>query len=166
MPAMMKTMKAVVLALAVLAFAPACKKKDDAAKTDDKAAAGGDMKKDDKMAKPAEGAPPAAGGGAINSDADYEATSNELMEKMTKIFTDDNKDCAKLATDVNKFIDDNKAKFDAAGAYDKAHPDEKKAYDTKAKAKIDAFTAAATPAMDACKDNKELSAAMAKLPPE
>jgi hypothetical protein len=106
------------------------------------------------------------GGGdaTINSAADYESKAMGFMDKFIGVFTADGTDCGKLAKDITKLMDDNKALMDNAKAWEKAHPDDKKALDTKMEAKFKDFMDKAGPAMTACKDDKDLQAAMSKMP--
>ena len=165
-----------IAACSALLFASACKK-NDAAKPADKTATTAAKPAETKpgtpdQAKPAEATTPAAApaatapaaAGPVTSADDYQTRGTALLDKMTAIFAADGKDCAKIAADVSKYVDDNKAEIDAVTAYEKAHPADKKAWDEKNKAKTDDFMAKAGPAMDACKDNKALQDAMAKLP--
>jgi hypothetical protein len=164
-----------LIAVVVFSFAAmACGKKDS--KDSKKPAAKPtptDMAKGngtDKMAAPTPGAPtPAAptapaAGGDIKDAADYEAKGTAVMKQMIDIFATDGKDCAKLAADVNKFMDANLGNFKAFDAFEKAHPDAEAALKTKEEALSKEFEAKAGPSIDACKDNKDLQAALAKMP--
>jgi hypothetical protein len=157
---MIKTRFLIAACSVLLAFT-ACKKKDDAAKTDQGSGSAATATKPTES-KPAETKP--AGGGDITSAADYETRGNALMDKMIGIFAADGKDCDKLAADINKFLDDSKGDMDAVMAYEKAHPDDKKAMDKKNEAKTKEFMEKAGPAIEGCKDNKALQDAMAKMP--
>ena len=170
-----------IAACSALLFASACKK-NDAAKPADKAATTAAKPAETKpatpdQAKPADTTAPAAApaapaapaaapaaAGPVTSADDYQTRGTALLDKMTAIFAADGKDCAKIAADVSKYVDDNKGEIDAVTAYEKAHPADKKAWDQKNKAKTDDFMAKAGPSMEACKDNKALQDAMAKLP--
>jgi hypothetical protein len=160
---------------AAFLFVTACKKKDDqpasggdkAAETkpaekptDDpgKAPAADDPRKSPAGDKPAD---KPAGGGAIANTADYEARGTAVMDKLMGIFTADGKNCDKLAADITKFIEDNRADMEAVTAYEKAHPADKTAIEKKMEAKAKEFTAKLTPAMDACKNLQEV---IAKIP--
>lgn len=163
-----RAMKRTLIALcSILLVASACKKKEEEAKPAEPTA-----ETKPAEAKPAEPAPapapaPAeakAGGATFANAAEYEAKANELMDKMTAMFVADGKDCAKLATDLSKLVDDNKSSFDAASVFEKANPDAKKALDKKMEARSKDFQAKAGPAIEACKDNKALQDAMAKVP--
>ncbi|MDB4952448.1 MAG: hypothetical protein JWO36_17 [Myxococcales bacterium] len=144
-----------------------CKKKDETKPADQTAETKpGEAKPSEAKpseAKPAEPAP-AAAGVTIANIADYEAKSGELMDKLTAIFVADGTNCDKLAGDVNKFVDDNKPSIDATAAYEKAHPDDKKAVTEKEKVKTKEFESKAGPSIDACKDNKAFQTAISKLP--
>jgi hypothetical protein len=145
-------------------LAGACKKKDDAKKTDTPAAA------TDPAAKPADGTKPAdpaakpadpAAAAAPAAGADDAQQYVDLYVKLGKVFAADGKDCAKLVTDVKKFVADNKATFDAAKKRDAAQtPEQKKAEEEKYKPQMEQFMKDAEPAGEACKDNKELDAVM------
>jgi polyisoprenoid-binding protein YceI len=95
-----------------------------------------------------------AGGGVIASSADYESKAMAAMDKMTAIFAAGGTDCDKVAADMIRFVDENKALFRSAKAWEKDHADEKKLFDTKVKARREDFMAKAGPTMQACKDHK------------
>jgi hypothetical protein len=143
---------------ATLAFAACKKEQKPAAGEAAKPAAG-------EAAKPVAGETPAApaAGGAITSDADYEAKAMGAMDKMTAIFAADGKDCDKLAADMTKFGAENKALMVSSKAYEKEHPDAKKALDEKMKPKMEGMMGAMGPAMEACKDHKGLADAMTSM---
>ncbi len=90
---------------------------------------------------------PAAGGSAttFTDNADYEAKGLALMNSMIAVFAADGTDCAKLATDITKFIGDNQDKFSAFKAYETAHPEAKKEMETKSADVMKDFMAKATP---------------------
>ena len=144
----MRTFAIALCSFALLAGA--CKKKEEA-KKDDKAA----ETKPGEAPKPAEGAP---GGDDAQKYVD-------LMVNFGKIFAADGKDCAKLATDVKKYAADNKASFEAMKKREDAMtPEQRKAEDEKYKPQMDQFMKDMQPAMEACKDNKDVEAAMKDVP--
>jgi hypothetical protein len=144
---------AVTFALLLVA---ACKKSGDG-----QPAAGAS----DKPAETNSGGGSAVASGEINNVSDYEARSVALLDKLSAVFVADGKDCDKLATDLNKFMDENKAAMQAEMAYGKAHPDDKQAVDKKVEAKANAFAdKVLEPAMAACQSNKGVQEAMAKIP--
>jgi hypothetical protein len=164
---MTKSSILIAMCSALLAFT-ACKKKEDAGSatgtmSSDKPSA--EAKPTDKPMAPA-AAPAAApaGGAAVADVGDYEKRALVMMDKLIGLFSADGSNCDKLAGDLTKALDDNKAEIDAIVAYEKAHPDDKKAVDKKTKAKTDEFMAKATPALDACKNSKPLADALAKMP--
>ena len=157
---MTKTRILIVMCSLVLG-ASACKKKEEAKPATPAAETKpGEAKPDETKPadKPAE---PAAGG--IANAAEYEAKAMEMSDKMTAMFAADGKDCEKLAGDMSKFIDENKTMFAAAKAFEAAHPEAKKALDTKMEPKMKEMMEKMGPAMEACKDNKALKDAMTKL---
>src|SRR5262245_2108189 len=93
--------------------------------------------------KPPEPAPPAA-----MTAAEYETRSLESFDKFSAIFTASGKDCDKLATAINKLIDNEKVFYEAAIAYEKANPDVKKAVEKKTAAKQKDFERKAGPAFE------------------
>jgi len=157
--------------IAVCSFgllAGACKKKDDAKKTDTPAAAtdpaakpADGTKPADPTAKPADPAAKPADPAAPAAGADDAQKYVDLMTNLGKVFAADGKDCAKLATDVKKYVADNKATFEAMKKRDEAQtPEQKKAEDEKYKPQMDQFMKDIGPSAEACKDNKDLDAAM------
>jgi len=163
----MKKSHLLVATCAALLFVGACKKNDEAKPADNSAGAPAAAKPTDNAPAPAPAPPPAAApssGGAIANAAEYQLKSNDLMTQLTSVFVNDGKDCDKLAADVDKWVSDNKAELEAIDAYEKAHPDDKKAFDEKSKDRQKAFEDAASPALDACKSNKALTDALSKVP--
>ena len=139
-----------LFACSLVVAAGACKKKDDAGQGSG-------------AAPVAAVAKPAGAADTISNNDEYQSKATAAFDKMVGLFTGDGKDCDKLAADLSKFADDNVGLFAAAKTYEKAHPDDKKALDTKMEAKQKDFMEKAGPAMDACKDHKGLAAAMDKL---
>jgi hypothetical protein len=150
----MQKLTILVTLSAALAFAACKKEQKPAAGEAGKPAAG-------EAAKPTEKA--AAPGGAITSDADYEAKAMGAMDKMTAIFAAAGKDCDKLAADMTKFGAENKALMVSSKAYEKDHPEAKKALDEKMKPKMEGMMGAMGPAMEACKDHKGVADAMTSM---
>lgn len=154
----------IVIALcATFLFVAACKKKEEGAP----APAAGETKPADPKTADTKPAVPKtteqsaetklsepAVGGAIASSADYESKAMAAMDKMTAIFAAGGKDCDKVASEMIKFVDENETLIKSAKAWEKDHPDEKKVFDTKVKAKREDFMAKAGPTMQACKDHK------------
>jgi hypothetical protein len=153
---MTKTRILIVMCSLVLG-ASACKKKEEA-KPATSEAKPGEAKPADK---PTEAAKP-AGEGFANA-GEYEAKAMEMSDKMTAMFGADGKDCDKLAGDMSKFIDENKTMFASAKAFEAAHPEAKKALDTKMEPKMKEMMEKMGPAMEACKDHQGLKDAMTKL---
>ena len=161
-----KTLSVLFLASS-LAFV-GCKKKEDAAAP----AAGSATKPAEPAAATtppatpaaAPAAAPAAGAtGSIASDEEYVAKASAAMDKMIEIFKAAGTNCDKLADDINKFATDNTDFMKSSKAYEKTHPDVQKKFDDSAKDKMKSFEEAAGPAMGACKDNKKVADAMAKM---
>jgi hypothetical protein len=140
-----------------------------ACKKEEKPAAAGEAAKPaaGEAAKPVAGETPTpaapAAGGAIASDADYESKAMGAMDKLTAIFAAAGKDCDKLAAEITKFGAENKALMVSSKAYEKDHPDAKKALDEKMKPKMEGMMGAMGPAMEACKDHKGLADAMTSM---
>jgi hypothetical protein len=150
----------ILVTLSLTLSLAACKKEQKpAAGEAAKPVAGEAAKPADEAAKPA----PAAAGGAITSDADYESKAMGAMDKMSAIFTAAGKDCDKLAADLTKFGEENKALMVSSKQYEKDHPEAKKALDEKMKPKMEGMMGAMGPAMEACKDHKGLAAAMTSM---
>jgi hypothetical protein len=163
-----RTLPMLFLATALAVFG--CKKKEDAA-------AGAAGSSPAKAAEPAAGGaattpaatPPTpaapAGGTTIASDDDYVAKALSSMDKLVEIFKAGGTDCDKIADDITKLTTEDHAQFTALQAYEKSHPGAQKKFDEAAKPKQAAFEASAGPTMNACKNNKKLNDAMAKLAP-
>jgi hypothetical protein len=168
MPPMTLSKTLSILFLASSLAVVGCKKKEEAAPA--AAPAAGSAKPADTAATPAAPAtpPPAAPSGntTFASDDDYVAKSSAAMDKMTALFKGAGTDCDKLAADLSKFADENKGMMVASEEYTKTHPDAKKKFDDATKSKMTEFEAAANTAMGACKDNKKVNEAMAKLSPD
>lgn len=155
---MTKTRILIVMCSLVLG-ASACKKKEEAKPATPAAETKpGEAKPEEK---PTEAAKP-AGEGFANA-GEYEAVAMEMSDKMIAMFGAAGKDCDKLAGDMSKFIDENKTKFASAKAFEAAHPEAKKALDTKMEPKMKEMMEKMGPAMEACKDHQGLKDAMTKL---
>ena len=87
-----------------------------------------------------------------------------MTNQLLALFVDAGKDCDKLATNLSKFGDDNRALFESLKAFEKANPDAEKAFDEKMKGREKEFEQKLGPAFDACKDHEGMKAAMSKLP--
>jgi hypothetical protein len=172
MPTMTKSKTLSILFLAsALAFV-GCKKKEDAAASG--SAAMGSAKPADTATTPAAATPPAtpppaaSSGGKVTfaSDDDFIAKQGAAMDGVIVIFQKAGTDCDKLAADISKFSDDNRATIVAGEEYVKTHPDVKAKFEAASKDKMPAFEAASNTAMTACKDNKKVADAMTKLTAE
>lgn len=152
-------MRALTISVCVFGLlGAACKKKDEAKNTPPAAAPAGDTKTAEAP-KPAE-PPPAAPAAPAAADDDGKKDM-DLFVGLGNLFAADAKDCAKLATDVKKYIADNKAGFDAAKKRDEAMtPEQRKAQKEKYGAQMEQFMKNVDSASETCKDNKDLDAAM------
>jgi hypothetical protein len=108
-------------------------------------------------------APAPAGEVTFSSTEDYIAKATPVGVKMIEVFKGAGTDCEKLATDLNKFLDENAAFFVAVKAYEKAHPDAKKAYSKAFKPQEKEFEAVATNIMKACMKNQNVMNAIERL---
>ena len=137
------------LLIAILSTAAlfGCKKKSD------------DPAPVDKVVEPApSGAPNRPTATALANADEYKAKGHELNSKLLEVFKET--DCAKLATAISGMIDANRADIAATNGWEKAHPDDKKAFEEATAKDIQAVTGAA---MDRCKDSPQFKAAMEKL---
>lgn len=158
------------IALVSLTLAGGCSKKDD--KKADPAA-----KTDTTAPKPAEGTtptpnptegmtptPPPTTDTAQVSGAFDAGKAEALRAEVTTIFEKSGTDCAKLATDLQAFVDENKDTLKQLDTAEKAMPEaDKKAWDAKNKATQEAAVKKAEPAMKACGQDAKVQAAMAGL---
>jgi hypothetical protein len=175
-PAMTVSKTLSILLLATSLGFVGCKKKEDASS----AAPGSAATSSAAATKPAEPAaaapapaapavpatpPPAAAtpAGAITSDDQYIATVTAGLDKVITLFKGAGTNCDKLADDLVKFAQDNGPQIKAYREYEKAHPEAQAKFNAAAQSKVTDFQASAGPAIDACKDNKKLADAMAKL---
>lgn len=144
----------------------ACKKKEETKAADPVAV---EKKGDDTKAadtkpadtKPAEGTPSEQ---KIVNANDYETKAIDMTNKLLALFVDAGKDCDKLATNLSKFGDDNRALFESLKAFETSNPDAEKAFDEKMKGREKEFEDKLGPAFDACKNHEGMKTAMAKLP--
>jgi hypothetical protein len=150
-------MRALTISVCVFGLlGAACKKKDEANNTP-AAAPAGDTKTAEAP-KPTEPPPAAPAAAAADDDGKKDM---DLFVGLGNLFAADAKDCAKLATDVKKYIADNKAAFDAAKKRDEAMtPEQRKAQKDKYGAQMEQFMTNVDSATETCKDNKDLDAAM------
>ncbi|GEM_PF-5557740 len=128
----------------------ACKKKEDAGATAQTAPTSVDVKPSE--AKPA--------GLAFATAAEYEAKTSPLMDAVIATYVADGTNCDKLAADLRKLVIDNKDTFNAAVAYEHAHPADKKVLAWSSQP----YLVAAVPSINACKENKAYSDAVSMIP--
>jgi hypothetical protein len=114
---------------------------------------------------PAPAAPPPAPSAAstITSDEDYVAKATLTVDQVIAVFKASGTDCHKLAEALTKFAADNDALVKALNSYEKAHPEAERKFDEASKPKLAEFEGTAGPAITACKDDKAVGDAMAKL---
>jgi hypothetical protein len=112
---------------------------------------------------PAVPPPAAAAPSSITSDDDYVAKASVTVDQVIAIFKSSGTDCHKLADGLLKFATDNDALVKALSSYEKAHPEAEHKFDEASKSKLAEFEVTAGPAINACKDDQGVSAAMAKL---
>ena len=115
------------------------------------------VKPPEPPAKPPEAAKP--------TDAELEAKSFTMVEKMGDLFLADAKDCDKLAVDLKAFITENKPMMLQLSEMERRQtPEERTAYNQRTKARQDETMKRIQPAVDACKTNANVQAAMAEIP--
>jgi hypothetical protein len=115
----------------------------------------------DPAAKPADPAVPAGTG----TNTELENKGIAMMQRMADMFATDAKDCDKLATNVKGFIAQNKELLGQLMAMEKKQTEqERTAFEARNKAVQGAMMEKMTPAMNACRDNKNLEAAMKEFP--
>jgi len=165
-----------LLLCTVAMIVTACKKADrpagitpdQVAKTSDPGTPAGGKPADPAATptNPAKSADPAASSATGNSE--LEAKGIAMTEKMADLFVADAKDCEKMATDIRKFTAENKALLDQLAEMEKHQTaQEREAFAKRNQPVLDALLTKATPAMTACRDNKNVEAAMTALgPPE
>jgi hypothetical protein len=148
-----------ILLATVLLFS-ACNKKKEEPKADPVAteaplAKGLDQAADKaaEMAKGAAATATAAASVALANAADYEKKGTEMIDKVLVVFKAHGKDCDKLAADLTKLAQENRATFDALKAFEKANPAAEEAFDKKLEAREAEMEQAFGPAFDACKDH-------------
>jgi len=99
------------------------------------------------------------------TDAELEAKSFTMVEKMGDLFIADAKDCDKLAIDLKAFITENKPMMLQLSEMERRQtPEERTAYNQRTKERQDATMKRIQPAVDACKANPNVQAAMAEIP--
>jgi hypothetical protein len=175
--AMLRTFKIALFSATMLVAA--CKKSDkpatttaeattkaaDPAKPADPTAKPADptAKPADPTAKPAD--PAAAAPAATGTNSELETKGLAMMERMADMFAADAKDCDKLATDIKGFIAQNKELLGKLMANEKTQSDQQKsAFEARNKAAQESMMQKMTPAMTACRDNKNVEAAMKEFP--
>jgi len=135
---------------------------DPAAKPADPA-----VKPVDPAAKPADPAAAAAApaGAGNGTNTELQSKGIAMMLRMADIFAGDGTDCEKLATDMKGFIAQNRPLLGQLMAMEKSlsEPD-RAAFEARNKAAQDTMMQKMTPAMNACRDNKSLEAAMKEFP--
>lgn len=116
-------------------------------------------------AKPPEPPKPPVQDQAPPTPAELEAKSFTIVEKMGDLFLADAKDCDKLAVDLKAFIAENKPIMLQLSEMERHQsPEERKAYNERTKVRQDDEMKRIQPAVDACKSNANVQAAMAEIP--
>jgi hypothetical protein len=126
-------------------------------------ACGGKSKSGDSTTPPentAEAPAPTAALRTFATDAEYDTTATEMTTKMIGIFEAGGKDCDKLAASFTAFGNENRATLDALRTYEQSHPDARKAFEEKMKAREDEMAQKLTPSMEACMNHEGLHKAM------
>ena len=113
--------------------------------------------------KPTEPTAPSPAAVTIKTTDEYNTGGLALLTKVVAVFKADGTSCDKIADDITKLAADNDGFLKATTTYEKAHPEAKKDFENVSKATMKDFEAAAGPAMQACKDNKKLTEALAKF---
>ena len=103
-----------------------------------------------------------AGPKTIATSDDYMAFNDVMADKFLAIIKS-NPDCDKLGSSLSSLMDDNKAMNDATKVWEKAHPDDKKTFDTKMDAKLGDVKGPMMELFTKCKTNKAFTDAMAKM---
>jgi hypothetical protein len=112
------------------------------------------------MAKPAEPAPVPTG-----TNSALETKGIAMMQKLADVFAIDGKNCDQLATDIKDFIAKNKPLLSELTAMEKKQsPQDREAFATRNKGVEESVMQKMTPAMTACRDNKNVEAAMKEFP--
>ena len=177
--------KALVLAIIVSATLLGCKKKDDAGTADLGSSAGSGsaapvvVPPAPPVVPPSPPPPSGSGGGSgsaaaaaaapaaptvapVASSDDYKTRGPAFVKQLMAVF--DEKDCDKLAAAITSFVDSHKGESEAINAWEKAHPDDKKAVGKQMAQKQAEFQKRASSTIEKCKDNKALQEALEKLP--
>ena len=158
----MKRFAAILFSSALLVSFAACKKDEkkegDTAATGDTATpAEGTKPAEQPAEKPAE--QPAAG------DAELEAKGVEVMTKMADIMDANKGDCDKMGAELSSFLEAEKGTLDQMKEFgDKQTDEQKKAFEEKYATQMEQAMAKMGPAIEACKDNAAVQAAMSKMP--
>ena len=109
----------------------------------------------------APGSAPTTGTTGAAASGDMEAQGVAMMEKMHTVFKDAGEDCEKFATDMRKFMDENKDTMVKLAEWNKTQtPEQKKAFDEKYKGKEEEMKKVMMPLIMKCKDNKNVQAVM------
>jgi len=119
-----------------------------------------------KLTDPAKPVDPAASSATGNSE--LEAKGMAMTQRMADMFVADANDCEKMATDIRAFTAQNKALLDQLAEMEKHQtPQEREAFAKRNQSVLKALLTKVMPAMNACRDNKNVEAAMTALgPPE
>jgi hypothetical protein len=170
--AMLRTFK--IALFSAMMMAAACKKSEKPAATTAEMTKAADPAKPaepaDPAAKPAGAAPAgAAPAGAApagaGSNTELENKGIAMMQRMADMFAGDAKDCDRLAADIKGFIAQNKELLGQLMAMEKTLSDDQKAaFEARNKPVQEAMMTKMTPAMEACRDNKSVEAAMKEFP--
>ncbi len=148
-----------ILIAALLLLAGACKKSEDARPATSAAEPAGGA-----AAAPAGSAAAAAAAPATSLDeTSYETRAVVFMGDFTKVFASAGTDCEKLATGIDKFIDDNKTLIVDMRAYETAHPEAKTALDDAMQVEYKKQQEVMLPVLQACADKAPVQDALARF---
>ena len=124
----------------------------------------------DPAATPATPADPAKPGdpvaSAVTGNSELEAKGIAMTQRMAELFVADAKDCEKMATDIRAFTTQNKALLDQLSEMEKHQTaQEREAFGKRNRSTLEALLTKVKPALTACRDNKNVEAAMTAMGP-
>ncbi len=162
-----------LLLCTVTMMVTACKKAEKAAgTTPDQVAKAGDPgtpaggKPADPAATPTDPAKPADPAASSASSSELEAKGIAMTQRMAEVFIADAKDCEKMATDIRAFTAQNKVLLDQLAELEQHQTaQEREAFAKRNQLMLEALLTKVTPAMTACRDNKNVEAAMTAFGP-
>ncbi len=102
--------------------------------------------------------------GGITTQIEYETKAFELTDKLTSVFAAAGTNCNKLASNLDVFLDENKAALQGTDEFEAANPFAEDDLEPKLQTRAKALIQKMAISMKACGKHEGVQTALAKLP--